>query len=163
MCTRIHPQNVTKRAGIPVLAQGMISGIFDIKTLATLKPVSAFSTVRLHEPDCGPNEIFTGEQDPFKLRGLHKQSVHPLQDGMEMVYKDGNSEIDIPMSHIRSATGAQANRHAGLSIARTGGAYVRSLRSGASGIRRLWREGCRWRLHRTAIIPQQGYQGTANE
>ena len=97
MCARIHPQNVAKRADVPVLTSGMdtmISGMLDIRILAALKPISSFSPARLRELlDYCHLETFAQGQNPFKLHGLHGQSVYLLQGALEMVYEDGNRVV----------------------------------------------------------------------
>ena len=72
----------------------MISGMLDIRMLAALKPISSFSPARLRELlDYCHLETFAHGQDPFKLHGLHGQSVYLLQGELEMVYEDGNRVI----------------------------------------------------------------------
>ncbi len=72
----------------------MISGMLDIKMLAALKPISSFSPARLRELlDYCHLETFDKGQDPFRLHGLHGQSVYLLQGELEMVYEDGNRVI----------------------------------------------------------------------
>ncbi len=72
----------------------MMSGILDIRMLAALKPISSFSPARLRELlDYCHLETFAQGQDPFRLHGLHGQSVYLLQGELELVYEDGNRII----------------------------------------------------------------------
>lgn len=71
-----------------------MNGMLDIGILAALKPISSFSPARLREllDYCKLENVEQG-QDPFRLHGMHGQSVYLLQGELELVYEDGNRVV----------------------------------------------------------------------
>lgn len=66
----------------------------DIRVLASLEPISAFSAVRLREllDYCHTENIALGA-DPFAKHGLHGQSVYLVRGELELTYQDGNRVV----------------------------------------------------------------------
>lgn len=71
-----------------------MNDILDIRLLAALEPISAFSPARLREllDYCNVESIAVGE-DPFKNHPLHGQSVYLVRGELELTYEDGNSVV----------------------------------------------------------------------
>lgn len=66
----------------------------DIKVLASLEPIAAFSAARLREllDYCHTENIPQGT-DPFKTHGLAGQSVYLVRGEIELIYQDGNRVV----------------------------------------------------------------------
>jgi len=71
-----------------------MSYALDIKVLASLEPIAAFSAARLREllDHCHTESIAQGE-DPFKSHGLAGQSVYLVRGELELIYQDGNRVV----------------------------------------------------------------------
>lgn len=66
----------------------------DIRVLASLEPISAFSAARLREllDYCHTENIALGS-DPFAKHGLQGQSVYLVRGEIELTYQDGNRVV----------------------------------------------------------------------
>ncbi len=71
-----------------------MSYALDIRVLASLEPIAAFSAARLREllDYCHTENIPQGT-DPFKRHGLNGQSVYLVRGEIELIYLDGNRVV----------------------------------------------------------------------
>ncbi len=71
-----------------------MSYALDIRVLANLEPIAAFSAARLREllDYCHTENIAKGT-DPFKRHGLSGQSVYLVRGEIELIYQDGNRVV----------------------------------------------------------------------
>ncbi len=71
-----------------------MSYALDIRVLASLEPIAAFSAARLREllDYCHTENIAKGT-DPFKRHGLSGQSVYLVRGEIELIYQDGNRVV----------------------------------------------------------------------